>query len=215
MEMIVITLALVLALAIGTPDEMSARKTRDDARLDKLPEDLQEAVFTHCEKVKLEDGARWLKSEFDIELSPQRLGKWLEKVRNANEFSELLSQIRRDAESAELVGQAIGDAANLHESNTTLLSQALFHAQRTKNPVAMKLAAEALSTIMTAVAKRDAAKASVISAETARNRFQFDAAKLALVHAAELQEIQRSTGSEREKVERAVARLFGRQPKTV
>lgn len=191
---------------------MSDGKTRSDSKLDALRSKQQDAVFEHCETVKLVDGVRWLKSEFDIEISINRLSKWLEKTRNDRQFAELLSDIRSDSERSELVAQALGDVGRLNESNIKMLSQALFAAQRTGNVKAVKNAVFGLSMVVEALAKDRTANANVISAETARDRFQFDAAKKALANAAELQDIQRSKGSEREKVERAVQRLFGKKP---
>jgi len=188
-------------------------KTRSDSKLDQLAPNEQESVFTECEKKKLADGVRWLKDEFDIEISANRLSKWLEKRRNDNTFSELLAEIRADADRSDQVAEALGDVGKLNESNIKMLSQALFSAQRTGNTKAVKNAVFGLSMIVEALAKERASTASVITAETSRNRFQFDAAKLALKHAAELQDIQKSSGSEREKVERAVETLFGKKPK--
>src|SRR4051812_45974033 len=192
---------------------MSHRKVRTDSKLDALTPEQQEMVFAHCETVKLEDGARWLQAEFDVELSPQRLAKWLEKVRNDRAFSDLLAEIRADADRAEHVADALGDVAQLNDSNIKMLSQALFAAQRTGNTKAVKNAVFGLSMIVEALAKDRSATASVITAETSRNRFQFDAAKAALAAAGDLQQIQKSSGSEREKVERAIDRLFGAKPK--
>jgi hypothetical protein len=78
----------------------------------------------------------------------------------------------------------------------------------------MKSAALNLSMVIEAMAKDRKSKADVLSAETGRDKFQFDAAKAALAAAAELKEINESAGSEREKVERAIARLFGQRPAT-
>jgi|GEM_PF-3845537 len=192
---------------------MTNRKIRDDARIDKLAPDQQTIVFEQCEKMKLADGVRWLKAEFDITLSINRLGKWLEKIRNEHKFSDLLAEIRADADRSEQVADALGDVGQLNESNIKMLSQALFAAQRTGNTKAVKNAVFGLSMIVEALAKDRSATASVITAETSRNRFQFDAAKAALAAAGDLQQIQKSSGSEREKVDRAIDRLFGTKPK--
>jgi hypothetical protein len=187
-------------------------KRRSDSILDGLTAGEQEIVFEHCEKRKLEDGVRWLKAELDVQLDKSNLGRWLEKVRNDRVFSDLLAEIRADADRSELVAESLGDVGRLNESNIKLLSQALFAAQRTGNMAAVKNAVFGLSMVVEALAKDRSATASVITAETSRSRFQFDAAKKALAHAAELQSISKSSGSEREKVERAIVRLFGQKP---
>lgn len=193
------------------PAEMS-KKTRDDSLLGKLDPAQQDLVFAQCEKMKLEDGVRWLKAEFDLALNESTLSRWLTKIRNDQAFSDLLGEIRADAARADLVAESLGDVGRMNESNIKMLSQALFAAQRTGDTKAVSRAVIGLSMIVEALAKDKSSTASVISAETSRSRFQFDAAKAALAAAADLQEIQRSTGSEREKVDRAIARLFGAKP---
>jgi hypothetical protein len=194
---------------------LSKRKTRSDARIDALDPEQQEAVFAHCNRagVPLEAGAKWLYDEFDVQISPQRLGKWLEKMRLDKDFRDLLSDVRADRDRASLLSREIGDAAEMAEANITMLGQALFETMRNKDKVKLRgKAAMALSMVVEAFAKDRKSKADVMTANTQRDKFQFDAAKAALSAAADLQEINRSKGSEREKVDRAIARLFGKKP---
>ena len=45
--------------------------------LDALPPDQQASVFTHCERISLVQGARWLMDEFTIKIDDDTLGDWL------------------------------------------------------------------------------------------------------------------------------------------
>lgn len=196
---------------------MASRKP--NAKLDALPPEQQEMVFAQCNSgMTLEAGAKWIAAEFDIEISGPRLGKWLEKRRIDNDFSELMSNIRADADRAHLLSNAVGDVAGMNEALVAMLGQALFETLRSKDKQKIKLqgkAAALLSMVVEAFAKDRKSKADVVVAGTQRDKFQFDAAKAALGAAADLQEISRSKGSEREKVERAIARLFGNKPENI
>ena len=197
---------------------MSKRKTRSDSRIDALEPEQQDAVFAQCNRagVTLEAGAKWLRDEFDLKISPQRLGKWLEKMRIDQDFRDVLSDVRADRDRATLLSRELGDAAELAEANVAMLGQALFETLRNKNMAGLRgKAAMALSMVVEAFAKDRKSKADVMTANTAREKFQFDAAKAALSAASELQEINRSKGSEREKVERAITRLFGQKPASI
>lgn len=188
------------------------RKTRADSVLDDLSPEQREAVFAYCERVSLEKGIAWLKAEFDIEVSDSTLSKWLGKVRHEKKFATRLDQIAVANQRAGVVATTIGDALQLSQANILMLNQALMDAQIAGDDKAVKKAILPLVMLIEAVAKNKKADADVQDAETARSKFQFDAAKAALAAAADLQEISRSKGSEREKVERAVKRLFGEKP---
>jgi mevalonate kinase len=198
---------------------MAARKTNSNSKLDALSPEQQEMVFAQCNSnMSLEAGAKWLAAEFGVEISGARLGKWLEKRRIDNDFAELMSNIRADADRAQLLSREIGKASGMDEALITMLGQALFETLRSKVKSKVKLrgkAAALLSMVVEAFAKDRKSRADVLTANTQRDRFQFDAAKAALDAAADLQEISRSKGSEREKVERAITRLFGTKPENI
>ena len=186
------------------------------SEIDKhLSEEERDGLFALVESTTLKEGAAWLRTRYDIDLSPTALGKWAEKRRRKSKdvaFQELLAGLRYDNEQASAVAAEIGSAAQLNDANVMLLGQALFSARRTGDPAEIKNAAKLFAMVLEANAKAKTAEASVIVAETGRNRFQFDAAKAALAHAEELQRINTSKGSEREKIERAILAVFGRHP---
>ncbi len=198
---------------------MASRKTNANSKLDALSPEQQEMVFAQCNSsMSLEAGSKWIAAEFGVEISAARLGKWLEKQRIDADFAELMSAIRADADRAQLLSREIGDASGMDEALIAMLGQGLFETLRSKDKDKIKLrgkAAATLSMVVEAFAKDRKSRADVVSAETQRDRFQFDAAKAALGAAADLQEISRSKGSEREKVERAITRLFGAKPENI
>ena len=203
--------------AAATAEMIVDSKTRGDAEIDKIfkSEKDRDVFFVASEKRNLYETQTILKREHQLDLSLNTISRWLGKERKSradDAFFKLIGEIKDDAERADTFAKEIGDAQKLTTANVTMLSQALFRARRTNDPKAMRSSAILLSMLIEAVAKQNASKASVISAETSRDRFQFDAAKKALEHASELQDIQKSSGSEREKVERAVDRLFGKRP---
>lgn len=197
---------------------MSDEKTKAVIERHLKTEERREAFFQFVETHNLVEAQEELRGAYKMAVAPSinTISRWAEKRRRANDdlkFIQLIGEIKDDADRAQTFAKEIGDAQKLTEANVTMLSQALFRASRTKEPKAMKSSATLLSMLLEAVAKQNASRASVISAETARSRFQFDAAKAALAAAGDLQQIQKSKGSEREKVERAVTRLFGAKPK--
>jgi hypothetical protein len=60
---------------------MNARIDNPRSKLDKLDADEQEAVRAHCEHISLPEGIRWLKAEFDIDITGAGLSAWLRKRR--------------------------------------------------------------------------------------------------------------------------------------
>ena len=128
----------------------------------------------------------------------------------------MLESVRADRDRAQLLSREIGDAAEMPEATITLLGQVLFESLRNPKKEATRgKAAKNLAMVVEAFAKDRKSKADVKVAETQFQKFQFDAAKAALACAGELQEINRNKGSEREKVERAITRLFGEKPKQI
>ena len=174
----------------------------------------QAAFFEYVESHTLAEAQKWLHDDKLIELSQQAISAWAARKRKeAGElkFRQLLTEIKEDALRAEEFGQQIGtlQIAGITQANVAMLSQALFRAQRTKDRAAVKFFTNMMFLLLQAVSKQQSAAASVISAETARDRFQFDAAKRALQQAALLQRINEDGGHERDKVERAIETLFG------
>ena len=190
--------------------------TKSRSEIDKrLSEEQREAFFALVESSTLKEGADWLEHRYELKLSPTAVGKWAEKQRRKADdfrFRQLLGDLRHDTQQASVIAAQVGNAAQLNEANVVMLSQALFSARRTGDPGELKAAAKLFSMVLEANAKSKAAEASVIAAETSRDKFQYDAAKAALAKAAELKGINDSVGSEREKVLRAIETVFGRRP---
>ena len=200
---------------------MVEAKQRGDAEIDKLfkTDEQHDAFFIESESRNLAATQKILAAApYKLDVSINTISRWLRKVRTEkadDKFRELLVEIKDDATKAGQLAREVGDAHQLAEANVTMLSQALFRARRSDDPKALRSSAVLLSMVMEAVAKQNASRASVISAETSRDRFQFDAAKAALAAAADLQDIQKSKGSEKEKVDRAINRLFGTKPQNL
>jgi hypothetical protein len=196
-----------------------ARKVRSDSVLHKsLKPQRAQALYEKLEHggmtyVQAQD---YLLKTCGINISSSAICQWAGKRRRAKadaDFARLLAEIKADKQQALDLGKEAGEAHQLNDANVLMFSQALFEAKRSNDPRAMKQAADLFSTVLEAVAKTRSADARMISAENSRNKFQFDAAKQALLHAAELQKIRRSNkGSEREKIDRAVVTLFGERP---
>ena len=181
----------------------------------RLSEEEREAFFALVEGSTLKEGAAWLWLHYEIKLSPTAVGKWCEKQRRKADdyrFQQLLGDLRHDTQQASVIAAQVGNAAQLNDANVVMLSQALFSARRTGDPGELKTAAKLFAMVLEANAKAKAAEASVIAAETSRDKFQYDAAKAALEKAAELQRIHASAGSQREKILRAMETVFGRRP---
>jgi hypothetical protein len=196
-----------------------SRKETPLAKMDALPDGMREAVFAFCEKNTLAQAVKWIGAEFDIQISDTRLSTWLGKLRNEKadaEFRAYLAELSRDSAQAGEIAATAGRAAALNAANVALLSQGLYTALRAnKDHKQQMIAAEMLSGLLTSVAKSDQARAQIISAETGRDKFQFDAAKLALQHLEALRAIQQSNATDREKIDLAVTRLFGTAPQEV
>jgi hypothetical protein len=197
---------------------MREAKQRGDAEIDKIfkSDKARDDFFFASESRNLYETAAVLKREHKLEVSINTISRWLAKIRTQKadaRFYQLISEIRDDRERAEQLGKEIGNAQKLSAANIMIIQQMLFRARQTGNPKQMMAAAQMLSMVLTAVAKEKASEASVISAETQRSRFQFDAAKAALAAAGQLQEISKSKGSEKEKVDRAIVAVFGTKPK--
>jgi hypothetical protein len=193
---------------------MSGRKLRSDSILDGLTPEQQDAVYAqgNAAKNSLKATISWLRAEFDVEISDTRLSAWLARRRQEEAFQARLEELAAADEHARTVAQDFGDVAHLTEANIALLSQDLLDAQLAQSPAAIKAAAMNLATLVEAFAKNKKADADVEAAQTQRDKFQFDAAKAALAHAAELQEINASKLDDTEKRERAIKVLFGDRP---
>lgn len=199
------------------------RKTRGDSVIDTaLSGAEQEAFFAYLEGTAeagthtLAEGQAWLLDRKQIELSRQAISTWAAARRKEAadlKFRALLADIGEDARRAQEFGETVGalQIAGITQSNVAMLSQALFRAQRDRDVTSIEFFTNLLATLLSSVAKQQAGVASVISAETARDRFQFDAARRALEHAADLQQINEDAGHQRDKIERAIVRLFGQR----
>jgi hypothetical protein len=193
-------------------------KQRGDAEIDKIfkSDKDRDEFFIASEGRNLWETQKVLERDFKCNLSLNTISRWLHKVRTERadqQFYLLIGEIKDDAARAETLAKEIGTERNLTSANVTMIEQMLFRARRSGDGKQMMAAAKMLSLVIGAVSDEKAASARVITAETQRERFHFDAAKVALAAASDLQQIQQSKGSEREKIEKAVERLFGKKPK--
>lgn len=191
---------------------MSADKAK--STLAKLSQDQQDEIFRLVEKGTLVEAQKKL-ADRKIQLSLTSISRWATKERERRlreKFSARLIELTAAKKNAESISTKVGDLGILNDQNLALLSQTYFNAQVTGDMKTMTLLGEQLTFLMDAVAKIRRANAALADSATAREKFEFDAAKLALKYAAELQDISKSSGSQREKAARAVERMFGKRP---
>jgi hypothetical protein len=178
------------------------RKVRPDCILGMLTKEQQEVIEAHCTKLKVEEGAEWLRNEMKIEVSGNALATWLRKRQAEKAFAARLEEIRKSSECATLVANEVGAAAVLTEANIVLIAQVVFEElnkkpeERDEKRMAqyMKLALQGRSVSL------------------AYDKFYFDAAKTAEERASELQAIREGDGDEREKLDKVIEILFGVKP---
>lgn len=183
----------------------------------RLTGEEQEEFFAFVETHKLTEAVQTLWGTYEIKLSEQAISNWAARVRKerANlQFHQLLAEIDDDAQRAEEFGERIGALriAGITQANVAMLSQALFRAQRDKQPASVEFFTNLLATLLGSVAKHQTGQASVIAAEVSRDRFQFDAAKKIDAHLDSLVAIKRDVNNERERYERIIETVFGRRP---
>jgi ribosomal protein L23 len=165
--------------------------------------------------VSLEELVERILTKWDIKLGKSALGEWLAKQRDAKEFDAWLDKVGNASGQADAIVEAAGKSGQLTEAAITGLGTALNLALVSGNPLITESAAKSFSALLTAHASNKKADAAIDMAQTAREKFQFDAAKAALAHAEELQEINRDETDDKTKVARAIKRLFGEKPKNV
>ena len=204
------------------------RKTRGNATLVGLAPELEEELFKHTQGHTLQETQELLLTDprFRIEVSRQTISTWAAKKRKEADdfrFRVWLGNLAENSVRArEVVRQVTGgdlpggtdNIEHIEQGNSAVLNALLMQALQSGDPQTIALYAKLSAMVGETRAKQRSATAALLSAETASKRFYFDAAKLALEHAAELQAINQSTGSQREKIERAVTRLFGARPET-
>lgn len=152
---------------------------------------------------------------WSISIGKSALGEWLAKQREAKEFDAWLDKVGSASVRADIIADAAGKSGQLTEAAITGLGTALQIALIGGNPIVAESAAKSFAALLTAHASNKKADAAVEMAGTAREKFQFDAAKAALAHAEELQEINRDEVDETIRVQRAIKRLFGDKPRHV
>ncbi len=227
-----------MSISSASSSSPGERKTR--AELDQFfaahPEREVE-FFAYVESHTLAQAQEFLATDgrFKLALSTQTISVWAAKKRA--EAAELKFQnwlgdlaansrkARRVIDSAididsEVVTETPTGAPgksvdHFAAANDAVLNASLLKALQTGATADIKLFAKLTAQVGETRAKQRAATAALLSAETASKRFYFDAAKAALEHAAELQAINESAGSKRNKIERAVVRLFGTKPSGV
>ena len=186
------------------------------SKLDALSADQQEELCGLSEDgVPLELLVSWVFDKGGITIGKSALGEWLSKRRDDEAYEDLLVEVHDAAVKADEIAEEVGRSAKLTESTITALSAALQKAIIRGNDAARDAISKSLAMVVTAHANNKKADAAVEAAGTATAKFQFDAAKSALAHAEELQEINRDETDEKTKVARAIKRLFGEKPKGV
>lgn len=210
--------------------ENGERKTR--AELDQFfieHPGLEAEFVTFVESHTLAAAQEFLATDgrYNLALSTQTISVWATKKRKEAaeiKFRSWLAELGENAQRArDITGALLAESSGrsdgaapaeekLAEANVAILNAALLQALQTGAVPDIKLYAKLSAQIGETRAKQRAASAAMLNAETQSKRFYFDAAKLALEHAAELHEINLSAGSQRDKIERAVARLFGARP---
>lgn len=200
----------------NAPKPATAGKARPESLQAALrtPEN-RDALFNVVEGGTLQEAQAWLWETLKIRRSLDAISSWAQSERTERAFADQLAKLRSNQERAASIAQEVGDAFDIAKANVALLGQALLDAQLAGDEAAKAKAAQLMFFALSSIAKNKQADAQMLAARTAHNKFQFDAAKAALAAAADLQEIARSAGSEREKVQRAVDRLFGERPETV
>jgi hypothetical protein len=183
------------------------RKTRPDSRLDKLTLEQQDAVFTRCETISLEDGVCWIKTEFKISISEMCLSRWLRKHRASRSVAARLDQIQQARDQATLIGNVVGTATEITAANIVLIAQAVF--DELLKP-AEERDEEKLAQYMSLAIKVDSQHYKARAGDLAFERFHFDAARKALAFTSKLQRINESGVDDRAKIEEAMALLFGK-----
>jgi hypothetical protein len=192
---------------------MGERKRNPNRKLAGLTPEQLEAVFRFTESHTLEVSAKWLEAEFGVDMSPQQLGKWAEDERTQRAFEARLLKIAQASKQAGALKKRLGSLEEVTDANLSLLAQAFMAAQLTGSQADVKKLAFQFSMLLDAVAKSRRAGAAVRDSETARQKFEFDAAKAVLKHMAELKAITSDSDlSEEERTRRIRERVFGVQP---
>jgi hypothetical protein len=153
--------------------------------------------------------------QWSISIGKSALGEWLTKQREQRDFDVWLDKVGAASVQADIIATTAGKSGQLTEAAITGLGTALNLALVSGNPLITESAAKSFAALLTAHASNKKADAAIELAATAREKWQFDAAKAALDHAAELQEINRDEADDKTKVARAIKRLFGEKPKNV
>jgi hypothetical protein len=152
---------------------------------------------------------KWLDAEFAITISASALSTWLARRRSEHLFADRLERIRAASARAERMAGEVSRRAEMTNASVTMLSAALQDALLDEDTASAKSSAKLLASLLEATAKEKAAEAAIASSKLAAQKFQFDAAKAALKHAESLQQVAKSSATDREKLQQGVRILFG------
>jgi hypothetical protein len=188
---------------------MSNRKTRADSLIDSLTTAQQEVVFSHCETTSLEAGADWLRAEYDVTISPQRLGKWLEKRRADFNFVKTLASIRADADRAKLINNTLS-GSGFTTAASTMIGQVIF--EELRKPVTERNEDRIVNLMGHALKARDQELKSQQN-DLLLARFRRDTCELFIKWSADekAREVLKSGTSNAEKIEALGAAMFGEE----
>ena len=167
-------------------------------------------------KKTLAEMVAWLKEE-GITCSLSTLSRFLESQRSRRLQSSLLAQIASGAQQCKEVEKEFGKNPAPELETLIKLHRVLIlnlTTQGNADPELLKLADQLTRTALEFVSGRTKAAFKERELTLAEDKFQFDAAKLALKAVAELKTISTSKLSDVEKIDAARRALFGELPET-
>ena len=187
----------------------SHRKKRPESRFNSLTQAQKDAAFEWCESASIRQGVLWLKDQFNLKVSRSVLGAWLRQQRALRSMASEVSRLRDIHDRASVIGNVVGTATPITLANSVLFAKAVFEEfNKPEDQRNQDLMVHYMELALTA--REQELKASAL--ELGFTRFQFNAARTALKHAAAPQSINASPEDERARIEAAVTLLFGKPP---
>jgi hypothetical protein len=184
------------------------KKTRADSILGTLPEERQAEIADYARTHTIEETRAWLNSD-GIKVSAGAFSTWLSSWSLAQRFRSMESQADQ---FKDWLGKTMPDLSEAElDRRAALMFQ--FEAVKSSDPETYLAFATARHKGQMDKLKFDQRERQLI---LDRERFQFDAAKAAKQHAAEIKLISANSKlSESEKIDAIRARLFGSLPEQV
>jgi hypothetical protein len=185
------------------------RKTRPNARMQRLTPLQKDSCFAHCETTPVREAVRWIKAQFNITISKSSLSAWLREQRIERSMSAELAALRDNHYGASLVSDVAGASTPITVANSVLFASAVFNefkkspAERDENRLVryMDLALKARDLEIRASA-----------VQLSFERYRSDAARKPANCPSDPQSLAESYADEREKIEKAMLLVFGEEP---